>query len=92
MRIVAPRLQVAYALFRVVEDDAHREPLARANATDAMAHGNFSDAVLTDDGPLIDGEHNRITLIQRDDVGALTVRARLRHDKIAADEVLAGVR
>jgi hypothetical protein len=57
MRIVAPRLQVAYALFRVVEDDAHREPLARANPTDAMAYVHSISAACTFSRSVVDGEY-----------------------------------
>src|SRR4029077_6089042 len=59
-----PAFASSLCLFRVVEDDAHREPLARANATDAMAHVHAISAACTLSRSVVDGEYDPHSLLK----------------------------
>src|SRR5882757_10967162 len=80
-------------LFRVVEDDAHREPLTRANAADAMAHVHAISAACTFHGSVMYGEDDAHSLPEWHNLHSrLHARPLFGERKLAAGKFLAGLR
>ena len=83
---------MARGLLRIVEDDAERVPLARAQPADTVTKIDTIDAARSLNRPVVHGEHHTIAASKGDDLGTgLHPRTLLRQDELAAAEVPAGL-
>src|SRR5689334_17162700 len=80
-------------LARVVEDDPDRVALTGADAADAMTHFYAVNALAALNRAAVDGEHDRVALLQRDHFDpALHPRALFGQNEFAAGKIQAGLR
>src|SRR5262245_18250672 len=78
---------------RVMKDDAHRMPPARAQPAHRMPHVDAVDAPRSPHWAMVHGEYDRITLCQRDDFGPrLHPRPLFRQQELATGEIATGLR
>ena len=75
---------------RVVEDQAHSVAPAAAELADAVPHGGLADTTPAQHWPLVDREHHRIALAQRNDFRMLVRGRKLGHHELAALEIVTG--
>ena len=88
MRLRCPGPTGFEELQRVVKDDAERVALSAAQAAHAMAHVDAVDAAGTSDGPVMDGENDRVALGERYYLDPrLHARPLFGEHKLAAGEV-----
>src|SRR5262245_59175387 len=82
--------RVAKPSSSVVEDDAERVPVARAQPAHTVAHRDPIAPARAAYGPMAHGEDDTVALVERHDLGAgLHARPLLGQDEFAAGEVTA---
>ena len=75
-----------------MEDQTDGVPPPATDEADTMAHRHFPKATAPGGcRSLIDGEHERVALAQREDIGSLSARGGLGHDEFTTLEIVAGL-